>query len=567
MGIKINILGSPEIIDANGDKQTVRGHKSWALLARVLLARQPLSRRDIATELFPEVDDPLGSLRWCLASLRKALNVPGVFSGDPIESNLPKDAEVDVLNLEKGAFRTDGIGNLLEGIEPQCSAEFSTWLLIEREQVAGAINAGIRQKVLQGMSLGDYDQAIQFAEIGVRRAPFDEAPHILLVKSLSLAGQHDAALQHVVATEASFIEELGEKPSDALRSAARRTIAAPPAGISPRAVINSLIESGLAALAAGAADAGVDNLRRAVAEAEKAADDQLLAKASFELGNALVRAIRGYDDEGAIVLRQSIELARRCGSADIASTGLRELGYVDTLAGRRPDAAANFAEAISLTDDPEILATIHVTTGINLVDWGKTDDGMNHIGTSLEYSRGIQNQQIESWALGFGGWALLQTPDSQDEANKWFSDSLKLVSDINWIAFRPWPLAGLCESRVLQQDDPKVILPDLEDAFALSCHLGDPCWEAAVARSMGLSYAAMNDNERAMEWLIEAKKRCLGVTDTWIALVVEILASMVDLSLKMDQPIQADTLAREYLSLAARVHMDTHVSRAVKLLN
>ena len=74
MGVKIRLLGVPAIVGADGQPQLVRGHQAWALLARVLMSARPLGRRELAEALFPETVDPLGSLRWCLASLRKALN-------------------------------------------------------------------------------------------------------------------------------------------------------------------------------------------------------------------------------------------------------------------------------------------------------------------------------------------------------------------------------------------------------------------------------------------------------------------------------------------------------------
>jgi len=95
MGRKIRLLGEPAIFDADGQSQPVRGHQAWALLARVVLARAPLDRRSLASELFPETVDPLGSLRWCLASLRKALNASECLNGDPVECNFAGDIEVD----------------------------------------------------------------------------------------------------------------------------------------------------------------------------------------------------------------------------------------------------------------------------------------------------------------------------------------------------------------------------------------------------------------------------------------------------------------------------------------
>lgn len=50
-------------------------------------------------------------------------------------------------------------------------------------------------------------------------------------------------------------------------------------------------------------------------------------------------------------------------------------------------------------------------------------------------------------------------------------------------------------------------------AFALGCQLGDPCWEGAAARGLGLAAAAGGDVPRAVEWLAEAYRRCTRLPD------------------------------------------------------
>jgi DNA-binding SARP family transcriptional activator len=221
---KIRLLGEPAILDGAGRTQAVRGYKAWALLARLLLARGPLDRRILAEELFSEADDPLGSLRWCLTSLRKALDSPDGLSGDPVRCQLPADVDVDVWRLDSDDFDIEQAGSFLEGIEPRSSPEFSIWLLIERERMASLIASRLRQETLRALSTEDHERAVRLAELGVRRAPLDEGAHVLLVKSLAQAGQPEAALKHVAATETLFLCELGTKPSLALRSAARQTV-------------------------------------------------------------------------------------------------------------------------------------------------------------------------------------------------------------------------------------------------------------------------------------------------------------------------------------------------------
>jgi hypothetical protein len=43
-----------------------------------------MTRGDLAGELFGEVDDPLGALRWCLADLRRSRADPQLLRGDPV---------------------------------------------------------------------------------------------------------------------------------------------------------------------------------------------------------------------------------------------------------------------------------------------------------------------------------------------------------------------------------------------------------------------------------------------------------------------------------------------------
>ncbi|WP_168166081.1 AfsR/SARP family transcriptional regulator [Bosea sp. PAMC 26642] len=565
MGLKIKLLGDPLIIGEDGLRRIVRGYQSWALLVRVILAPKPLERASLAMELFPETVDPLGSLRWCLAALRKALGASNCLVGDPIETNFPADFEIDVLQVDRGDFRVEEAGPLLGAIEPRCSPEFSTWLLVERQRIAGLIEARLRQDTMRAISIEDFDGAIRLAQMCVRGDPFAESAHILLVKSLALAGRYDAALAHVEATESVFLTELGEMPSQALRSAARRTISSAPGGISPEAFVNSLIQSGLAALSAGAADAGIDCLRRAANDAEKISGRHLQAKAMLELGTALVHSVRGYDDEGAILLRQSTELAQQSGSSAIAAAGFRELGYVEALAGRRPAAASYLASAIDLVTDGESLAGIHAVIGFNLVDWGQVGEGLEHFGVSLDHARAAGSRRREIWSLGLGARGLLAA-DRLDEADTWLESCLKLSEEQRWMAFRPWPVALLSESKVRQKHRPALLRGQLEEAFAMSCQLGDPCWEAAVARAMALTYAATDELSTAMDWLTEARRRCIRNSDAYMALQVEILASQVDISMRQGNQELSDTFARQWVSLAARTHMNAHVARAAAFI-
>jgi tetratricopeptide (TPR) repeat protein len=280
-----------------------------------------------------------------------------------------------------------------------------------------------------------------------------------------------------------------------------------------------------------------------------------------------IYSVRGYDDEGAIYLRQATQLAIECGAAHIASTCLCELGYVEALAGRRPAAADLLVSALeSSRDNGEGLAAIHGTIAFNLVDWGKVDEGLSHYERSLDHARTAGNRRREIWSLGLGGWGLVAA-SRLDEACAWLENCLACCDDIRWLAFRPWPLTVLAVARLRLQHDPASIRTGLEDAFALSCQLGDPCWEAAAGRAIALTYAATDENEIAMQWLANARKTLVRVTDPYAGLLVEILSDQVRVSLKSGQPEQAASIARELLAVAARTHADAHLKQALAAID
>lgn len=562
----IRLLGRPEIISGDSDRTGLRGHQAWALLARILLSDRPLDRRVLAAELFPDAVDPLGSLRWCLAALRRAIGSSETLVGDPVRIDLPEGTVVDILTLRDGAITPpDRMGDLLEGIEPRCSSEFSTWLLVARERIAAMLSAQLRQETLRAISCGDFDRAIRLSEQAVRRDIFNEGAHILLVKSLTHAGSLEAAQRHVEATTRMFEEELGVAPSPALRGAARASVSSPPSDIAAGAVVRSLLESGKAALAAGAVEAGIDCLRRAVTEAEAGKDRWLQSKAMQELGVALVHSVRGYDDEGAILIRQSIESATDCSANDLIATGYRELGYVDALAGRRPEAANHLERADAVAQDADARAGILSVTGFNLVDWGRVKSGLDRFEASLEQARQAQNRRREIWSLGIGAWGQLAAGDL-DTAQNWLGLCIDHVTELNWLGFRPWPLALQAELRLRLGARPDGIRDSLFETFALSCQISDPCWEAAAARAIALTYVEQGDLPLALEWLEQARRRCTRETDHYAGLLVNIYADQAELTLQSGRTEQANALARELLSLAAQTHMDGFIPKAAQII-
>lgn len=560
----VRLIGPPQILTGEGRVVPVRGHQTLAVLARVLLADHPPTRRELAQELFPETTDPLGSLRWCLAALRRALGAHDFLVGDPPARTIPPHVRVDVVQLAEDRYDPNGAGELLEGVEPRASSEFALWLLVQRQRVAAQIDGLLRRETMAASTLGDTDRALALAETAARRSPLAEGAQILLVASLRESGRQAAAVAVVEEVEARFRRELGVDPSPALRNAARRHVAAAPPGVPARSRALALLEAGEAALAAGAVDAGIESLRHGGRAAEEAKDPQVLGRALHSLGSALVHSVRGHDDEGALLLARAVQTAGEAGDGATAASAHRELGYVDALAGRRPEAEAHLAAAQALAgDDRNLQGAVCSVRAFNLADWGRHPEAAAEWDSAVGLSRASGNRRRLAWALGLGAWGRLRAGDP-GTARTWSRECLELVGDRGWISFRPWPAAVLAEAdlAVGAVDEGST----LDREFALSCQLADPCWEAGTARVLAMRSLARGQAETARRWVDEARTRVSRETDVYVALQAEVLALDLEIAEATGDADRVSASALALLGLGARAHMPHHVDRALEVL-
>ncbi len=559
--LAVRLIGPPAIVDASGDERVVRGRQPWAVLARLLLSERPVRRRELAAELFSDAADPLAALRWCLSELRKAFGSPEVLVGDPLTVTLPAEVTVDLFELAAGRFEVAAAAGLLDGVDPRCSAEFETWLLVQRQRIASSIDELLRRQIIAALAEHRAAAAVNLAELLARRCPFDEGAHVLLVKSLVAGGHHDAAVAHVEGVEARLRAELGVD-CVALRSAARRSFASAPVGVPARAMARSQCEAGVAAIAVGATDAGLDCLRRAAHDADSLGDVQLRARCRFELGSALVHAVRGHDDEGAVLLYQAATLAEGVGDRDTAAGARRELGCVDALVGRRTSAEEHLARGIALAEgDADLLAGLRSVRAFNLGDWGRLQESIAEYHAALDLARIAGNTRRQAWTLGLGGWALSRA-GQHTTAALWLAECVHRIDELRWLAFRPWPLAVKDELDILRGD---VRLDELEHNLATSCQLADPCWEGMAARNLALAHAAAGHGATALAWITEAQIRCLRVPDTYVAITAAAYATESEIAHCDGLTERAHGAARKLIALAARTNMDAYLADGLRL--
>lgn len=566
--LRIRLIGQPSLERDGQPIPGPRGHKTWAVLGRLARSPEAVSRQVLVDELFSEADDPMGALRWALAELRRSTGLVDAFGGNPVSFALGDEATADVVDVAAGVV-TDNVpeGRFLEGIDVKGSPGFEAWLLVERQRVEGEVLSALRQATLRALSSRQLDRAVALAAAMMRQAPFEEGTHILLVKALASSGDADAAVRQAEASEAMFADELGVKASPAIRAAARPAIAAPIPGVSVRASAISLCEAGLAALSAGAADAGIECLRGASAAAEESGDKELLGRCLTELGTALVHSIRGYDDEGAVILATAVDLATAAGAEQVAAKALSELAYVDVLAGRRSSAAEYLQAAGELTTgDPALNAALAGFDAMNLSDWGKLEASAEGFSTAVELSRSAGAVRREAWSLGLGARTLYLL-GRLDDAVEWTRQSVEVAERQRWTAFRPWPEAWLAHVQLARGDDPSVVREAAEATFALARQIQDPCWEGLAAKTIGLTHLAEGHHETALEWMENAGTLCRQVTDSYLWIEADAFLAEARAALDFGDANRAEAVARRAVAIAAKGSMDDLLDRAIRLLD
>jgi DNA-binding SARP family transcriptional activator len=551
---RVWLLGHPRIEDEAGQAaQPPRGRKSWALLARVALAERPLVRDELAAELFGEADDPLGALRWCLADLRRCCGDSQLLRGDPVRL-AAGSLWLDVRALWDGSLPAADIGGeLLAGVELRGCPAFDMWLTLARGRCAARSREELHQAALRLLAADDAEAAAALAGRAAALDVLDEGAQELFLRALVAAGHPARAAVYLASCEAAMARE-GIVASPALRAAALAP-AAGKAGVRASVVARSLLRAGTAALDAGSADAGVETLRRAADEAARAEDPLLHADVLKALGSALVHSVRGFDGEGALVLHRAIAAARRAASPQLAADILRELAFVDLQAGRHATAARSLDEAAELAsaaDDPGLSARLLAIRGMNEADQGRHDAAIGLLGQSAQAAASAGSRRQQAWSTGVMARSLLLAGQIT-RARAAAEDSMALCDQDRWNAFLPWPqaLRAHCLAAAGLWDEAR---DDAEQAFALACQLGDPCWEGLASRALALLESQAGDPARAGEWITEARRRCDRVPDRWVWLSGFIALGHLEIAARQ-QPDLVMPLARRLYQHALRADL------------
>jgi DNA-binding SARP family transcriptional activator len=527
--LAVHLLGKPRTGDGG---YQFRSRKSWAVLAYLLLADRPPTRARLAQLLFGGADDPLRALRWSLTEIRRVLGDDGRVDGDPLTLTLDAGVLVDVVVAGHGDWRDavelPGLGaELLDGLAVPGSAAFETWLLAERRRQAAAAEAVLHEAALGRLSEGDVPGALGFASRAAVLGPLDENHHALLIRLYRLAGDETRAGAQYQACVRLFAAELGTAPGPAVLAALRD----PPAGeVADPVSVEAVLEAGVAAVAAGAVEAGVRSIRVAVRSADRSGHPGLRVAARLALAETLIHSVGGFDEEGQAVLHEADRVATAAGDRPGTAAARAELGYVDYLRGRYDRAERWLAEA------QRAGAGAGATTYLGVVASDRADypRARRLLETAVREARAAGEPRRESYALAALGRIGLLRGDL-GRAERQLTASIALAQRHQWLAFRPWPQALLGEVR-LARGDPDGAVEATEQAFARACQVGDPCWEGLAARGLGLLADSAGDPGRAFELLADARARSARVADPYVWLDVYILDAMCELGRRHAHP-------------------------------
>jgi len=549
------LLGRPRIeVEGEAPPLQPRGRKSWAVLARVMLADRPLTRAELADELFELADDPLAALRWSLADLRRAMRRPDVLRGDPLRLGTA-DLWLDVRALEDGSLANAGVGGaLLDGIEVRDCPGFDAWLLVARSHWAARSREELRIRVLRALATGDTPTALRAAERAARLDQLDEEAQELFMRALVADGRAGLAAQHLALCERTLVRE-GIPVSPALRAAAQERASAPPAGVRAGVAAASLLRAGTAALDAGAADGGIETLRRAAQDAARADEPGLHSEVLRALGSALVHAVRGFDGEGAVVLHRALVLARTARRPDLAADILREIAFTDVQAGRHLSASHALVEAAdegAVLDDPTLTASLLATEGMNEADLGRHEAAALLLSRSARIAASVDRPRQQLWSLGLLARSLLLA-GRVGPAGEAAQASLSGARAARWNAFLPWPQAihAECLAVVGRWNEARA---EAEEAFALATELGDPCWEGMAGRVMSRLIQHDGDSDTAWSWIVDARRRCDRVPDRYVWVSSYIGLAQLELAASVDHAL-ARTLATRLREDATRADL------------
>jgi tetratricopeptide (TPR) repeat protein len=309
---------------------------------------------------------------------------------------------------------------------------------------------------------------------------------------------------------------------------------------------------------AGVLDAGLDILRRAVADAREAGDRRLEARALLALGEAFVHGGWARDTDAETALHAAVAIAEELGAGALVAEASRELGYVELKHARYDRAEAWLDRAVARAPDRNSRAAAIAVRGVVATDQGWTRPATEQLTEAAADGRELEKPRLEAWALTFLGRAYLLR-EEWERARSALVRAIEVTRAARWMTFLPFPQALLATVDLADEhlDEARAAF---ESAFALGCQIGDPCWEGISARGIGLVHAAVGRVDEAIRWLDDARTRCIRIPDAYLWIHAYCLDALCEVAIA--NGIGEVAWVRELETVASRTGMSELLVRA-----
>ena len=417
----------------------------------------------------------------------------------------------------------------------------------------------VQEAAREQLARGDLDRARELALLAVGLDPLHEDHHAMLIRIYRLSGDEEAARRQFDAWSRTAGRELGTTPGPAVLLAMKeqpRSAAAPDA-----ASIAAVREVGVAAVKAGAIQAGISSIEAAVRMADAAGIPSVRVETRLSLGEALIHTQGELVDAGLATLAEAERIAVDSGDLEAAARARAELGLVDF---RRASYGRSVHRLEQVLAVPGTSQTTRVKAMIYLGSVASDRADYLRAGALLDEARAaaveLGDRRSEAFSLSMlGRVALLR--GRLDVAERQLEAAVELVEAEYWLSFLPWPQALLGHVR-LAAGDPARARTCLEQAVARARQLNDPCWEAIAARGLALLRQSEGDQAGALEALVEARATANRLADPYVWLDVYLLDAMCTVAVPLGDE-RAATWVEEMHSSAARAGMRGLLARAV----
>jgi putative nucleotidyltransferase with HDIG domain len=236
---------------------------------------------------------------------------------------------------------------------------------------------------------------------------------------------------------------------------------------------------------AGALPAAIERYQAAIAGAERAGDDHVLAEALRRL--AVVRHQRGDADPARELCLRSYGVALRINDATLAAEALNTLGGMDVATGALEDARETFLLALELGGESQALrARAEQNLGIVANIQGQLNEAVSRYERSLDAYRSCGDEH--GCAIAYHNLGMVSTDRGRlDAADCYFRESRAFAERVGDVHLWALCLVNHAEVHVARQrfEDAR---QNAESALAVFDQLGVRAPKADAYRVIGMVY-------------------------------------------------------------------------------